>query len=765
MPKQSQRADVNNFIGGLITEASPLNFPPNASADELNFELSRTGIRRRRLGMDYESGSNLIYANNPIGQAQDAGYNSFKWESVSGNASVSLLVVQVNQILQFFDLNADSITGAGSKGFVFLSQFPLNTRYSFAATEGLLAVVSGADTFAVVNCNTDTFTFGVDYERIQVRDVWGVEEVGNPSYENDPSYRGPFDAYHNYNLRNQSWGIPRKDKGGNLVDPAARYAEDLLVYPSNSEQVWPGLQQQPVAQGQDPFERIFTNLYTEVIGATTNTAKGYFIIDALRRGVSRQEQFIANQVKYPQIVGAVSIPTDFTPGGPSCIADFAGRIFFSGFQGEVVGSDARSPNLDNYVFFSQLVKSKTEFAKCYQDGDPTSREANDIVDTDGGFVRVSGARNIIALVNLQTHLIVIAENGIWSITGGTVDSGFTATNYKASKISTFGGISIGSVVSEGSTAYYWAADGIYGIGKNQYGDMEVKSLTLQTIQSLYQAIPNDSKQSSFGEYDQINKKVRWIYKTGSLFAVDSVTKELIFDSALGTFTQNLIYNAAVNTAEVIGIFRASNFSTGAAFDDVYSNVDQVFSGTDNVIVSSSSLASNIQSMRYVTLVAIAGQTFLTVSYYKETSFVDWLAVDGVGTDAKAFCLTGSVTAGDSSVEKQIPYIVTHMIRTEQGVDSNYQPLHQSSCLMRTQWNFANSIVSNQWSPLRQAYRYNKARLVESLSDSYDTGYQLITTKNKMRGRGRAFAVYFETEPGKDCQIVGWNISLNGNQNA
>ena len=42
-----------SFVKGLITEASPLTFPENASIDEKNFVLNRDGSRSRRLGVDY----------------------------------------------------------------------------------------------------------------------------------------------------------------------------------------------------------------------------------------------------------------------------------------------------------------------------------------------------------------------------------------------------------------------------------------------------------------------------------------------------------------------------------------------------------------------------------------------------------------------------------------------------------------------------------------------------------------------------------------
>jgi len=39
----------------------------------------------------------------------------------------------------------------------------------------------------------------------------------------------------------------------------------------------------------------------------------------------------------------------------------------------------------------------------------------------------------------------------------------------------------------------------------------------------------------------------------------------------------------------------------------------------------------------------------------------------------------------------------------------------------------------------------------------------VTTKNKIRGRGRALSLKFSTEPQKDCQILGWSADMHSNQ--
>lgn len=48
------------FVKGMITEASPLTYPEDASYDEDNMILYRKGNRSRRLGIDFEDGYVLL---------------------------------------------------------------------------------------------------------------------------------------------------------------------------------------------------------------------------------------------------------------------------------------------------------------------------------------------------------------------------------------------------------------------------------------------------------------------------------------------------------------------------------------------------------------------------------------------------------------------------------------------------------------------------------------------------------------------------------
>ena len=96
----------------------------------------------------------------------------------------------------------------------------------------------------------------------------------NPE-NNDPQFQPvTLTPKQRYNLRNQSWGIPRRNKDNILADPLETYKDALNNYPSNSEVVWTGLQFQPVESGADPYERLFPNLYKDKLGAEAVAAKG-----------------------------------------------------------------------------------------------------------------------------------------------------------------------------------------------------------------------------------------------------------------------------------------------------------------------------------------------------------------------------------------------------------------------------------------------------------------------------------------------------------
>ena len=759
MTKKSIKVEFKNFIKGLITEASPVNFPPEASYDEENFQLNRDGTRDRRLGLDYESDYQLrdlpasvetLLANDPV---------TFEWRNVGGDPGTIFLVLQVANNLLFFDLQATSISRQGYKGSL-SSVFTQTTPYSFASVDGRLVVTSGAKTVAVVTYSGGTFT--KETVSIKTRDVWGLQESNGR--EADPSLRtSTLTSAEWYNLYNQSWGIPRKNAAGTLDDPAGIYKTDLGVYPGSQEAVWVGLQYQPVASGTTPYERLFTNLYVEKLGADTSAAKGYFVIDLLDRNASRNAAVIANAAKHPTLdyTSLVYSGADSTAGGPTVVSEFAGRVFYGGFAGTVTGGDKRSPDLSNYVFFSQLVKNSQDIIKCYQEGDPTSRDSSDLVDTDGGFVRVSGMDTVLGMVNVSSALMIIATNGVWMLTGGS-DYGFSATNYKVEKLSDIYPLGSRNIVTDSGRIFVWAQDGIYVFAKDQYGAYTGSNITQTTIQSFYEEIPNTTKQRAVGAYDSVGKRIRWMFKEGTPFSNDSVTKELVLDLSINAFYVHKVMNTSANNAEVFSVFKSLPFQSGTGNVTIQVGTDSVFAGTDQVVIPNTGRTAGLQASRYLCVIKTGSTLTYTFGYYNNPFFKDWETVDGLGVDAKAFLQTGAYTADDSSIHKQIPYLTTHFRRTENGTNPDLSPIGASSCFIRSMWDWSNGYNSNKWSPLRQAYRYRKEYTPVNSEDTFDTGFEVVSSKSKLRGRGKAFSLYFETEPLHDCRLIGWSLALNGN---
>lgn len=174
MPRTYTPVEQNTFVAGLITEASPLTFPQNASLDEENFVLSKKGSRARRLGMDFEDGFTIIDTDVSMPADKNLIVSSFKWQNVGGDASRTLIVVQVAQKLLFFDAAAVPL----SSGLITTWTYNLSEvvrKFSYASVDGILVVVTGGK-------DIDTFTYDNGIitklsKRLKIRDLFGVTDI------------------------------------------------------------------------------------------------------------------------------------------------------------------------------------------------------------------------------------------------------------------------------------------------------------------------------------------------------------------------------------------------------------------------------------------------------------------------------------------------------------------------------------------------------------------------------------------------------------
>lgn len=196
------------FTRGLITEASPLTYPEDASIDELNTVISRKGNRTRRLGIDYQEDYEL----EDLGITENSLINEYVWHSVNNDALFNFAVVQVDNIIHFFRMDTYPVSTQRMPFTIDLTQYviggaPLNIvgeQYAdFSSGSGFLFVAHKVCKPLAVVYDKAANTLVVTPIIIEVRDLEGIDD--GLANDDEPT---TLSAEHHYNLLNQGWITP-----------------------------------------------------------------------------------------------------------------------------------------------------------------------------------------------------------------------------------------------------------------------------------------------------------------------------------------------------------------------------------------------------------------------------------------------------------------------------------------------------------------------------------------------------------------------------
>lgn len=762
MPRQTAAVEVNAFVKGLVTEASPLTFPENASLDEVNLILNKDGSRNRRLGMDYEANYTIIDSQQSV--ASNFAVSSFVWKSPGGYSQQEIVAIQTGTTLKFFNSNSLPVSRSVLASYTIGGSS--SSKVSMTAVDGILIAVQGDGNVYTFDYNGSNITQGSG--RLKIRDLFGVQDIiaGQDLLEGSgvgirPNVRTDT---HIYNLRNQTFALPHPMGAYDpATDPIAYFFSKHGVYQANSDNLVVYLYADANDESDRNSRRYFwQDNFLNPLG-TNRAPLGYFIIDALDRGASRVSEYQKLMSRNPALtINIGGLPTDRTPEGARVVASYAGRVWYGGFSSQIIGGDTQSPRMTSYILFSRLVQSTSDIYKCYQDGDPTSSETPDLVDTDGGFIRLDGAYNIQYLINVGDALMVVAENGVWKITGGS-GYGFKATDYLTSKVTEHGSISPDSVVLIDNTFMYWADDGIYHVSQNQYGDWTASNLTNATIQTYFDDIPYDAKRNCQGLYDSYQRRVRWLYY--NTVSDVELARELVLDVNLSAFYPSEIGAVNGGYPKPLSMIKVPPFKTSITDSRVVDLSGNIVTSTDGsaVITEVETVNSSLSEIYYLVATGVSnGSVNYSFAFYKDTTFTDWASYNGTGVDAPAYLLTGWSGMGDFQRQKQVPYITVYSVKTETGFDVDYNPTNPSSVLVQSQWSWTNLESSGKWGQQFQAYRHKRFWAPSSSSDGFDDGEYVVTTRNKLRGRGRTLSLKFSTEPKKDFHLLGWSFIVNVN---
>src|SRR6266576_2269390 len=228
MPPQT--VAENNFTGGLVTQATGMNFPENACTFAQDLIFRPWGLVERRLGFDAESSFVTQFLNVTANV-----FTQYVWKDAAGDGNINITVVQVGTLLFFYNMNHTAISQGliGSINLVTLSAGDpgvqiASTQCQFTTGIGYLLVFNSYCIPFFVRYNTLTNSITSNPIDVQFRDTYGIDEFFIDGTTDSLRTPIPITPNHNYNLFNQGW---------NSTSLAAFQAA-VGVNPSNNDIPW-----------------------------------------------------------------------------------------------------------------------------------------------------------------------------------------------------------------------------------------------------------------------------------------------------------------------------------------------------------------------------------------------------------------------------------------------------------------------------------------------------------------------------------------------
>lgn len=386
---------------------------------------------------------------------------------------------------------------------------------------------------------------------------------------------------------------------------------------------------------------------------------------------------------------------------PSSTAFFAGRAWYAGVNGL---------DLNNTIFFSQIIQDNSQYGKCYQNNDPTSEDFPDLLQDDGGYVKIPGMATVTHIGNFHNALLVFATNGVWAVSGSNKQY-FTATAYGVRKISGVGTSAGTSFADVKGVPYWWGESGIYTVNYDpNYDAYGVVSLSDSSIYSFFNDIPALNRKYVKASYDIDTETITWLYNNAtSLTTADKYKfdRALVFNTMSKAFYPWTISTSA-SVPNVRGIVHVR-----AALDASSSVTKFVVTDPDDLVTSS--------------------YTFAEV---KDTTYTDWPTYgDGINYDS--YFITGYTIDGGLMRQTTPGYVMVYM-----------EEEANSSAFLRAIYDWTTSSSEGQTTNSQQLYN-------TSLSNR-----TVKARKLKMRGRGLSMQMKVYSEATKPFSIVGWAFTIS-----
>jgi hypothetical protein len=379
-----------------------------------------------------------------------------------------------------------------------------------------------------------------------------------------------------------------------------------------------------------------------------------------------------------------------TRSGFTSVAAWSSRFWFAGLVGR------KAPR----IYFSQTVVNDKAVDKLYSINDPSS-EISDVLKSDGGYVVIPEATQVVSLFPTKDSLIVLAKNGVWRISG-TVNGAFSATDYQVDKISSFGCVSSKGVCELNGVIYYIGIFGIYA-----FDGKDVFNITEKSVGDIWTVIPPTNLAEALLIPNNRDETVHMIYSNYGLWT--NFDKELVYNSE----------NKSIHTMSYSSDL--SRYIVGA-----YLTKSQIEHKQIAYVCVTPSTNNN----------SVLGVFTNTNGLY--TDFRSTYSPVYVGTPYTSTLKSAVDNVGELSKTKMAAYI---KLFKRNSPDNKFT--------FKAVWDWMKSGTT-------------KREQVLFANDKYDDTYSSSKThvailKDSMSGYGDSMYIHVESVEGKDCSIYGWSI--------
>lgn len=676
--RSSQVAVENNFSKGLITESTAMAFPENAVVETTNCDFSPRGVVTRRLGVDYETNYSLVASSEPAGAK-----NEFLWETINNNSSITFLVQQISNFIYFFEVKEDGTSNHKKSFSVDMLSYKVsgwtdaqvrNEPCSFSSGFGFLYITNSYCEPITIDYNDTTDTITTTAIDLSIRDFEGVPD--GLALNEQPL---TLSDSHKYNLFNQGWNTTSTVSGVGSVDVLDYFFSLNAKYPSNAEAWW----HHKDNTGYAPSSNVSAFQL-----AITEAPKGHYVFNAFNLDRS-------------SIIAGVSSTS--TTARPSTVTFFNGRVFYSGIKDKEYSST---------IYFSQIVTSRDDVGKCYQNNDPISEGLSEVLANDGGVIKIAEAGIIHEVIASNNYIVVLASNGVWLVSG-TSNEAFSPTNYQVTRVSDIGSLgSLSSCKVEGVPLWV-NNEGIYTLQTPAGGEPAVVSLTKDSIQEFFNGIPRANLATVKSYYNSFEKRVMFLYRSA---ASASITDDYSYDS-------------------ILVLDRVSGAFYTYYITDIEITINGLIAckGTD----ATGKLTTVFKFLTIGPLENGSSTNYMTYSQFFKETFVDWTVKRG-GTSYESYFITGYRVRGELLKKFQSNYL---MVLTDDQVNG--------SCLVQGVWDYTNNTSNSRFTSSQEVYRP-------------DSTFNYHRAKVKIRGNGYSLQFKFKSNGNAPFKLIGWSTFESAN---